>query len=77
MKITQRFHLDIIVQNTSDIELVGLKMATRFDLDSITRLPWTPEFFGCWAGRAHPRIGALTEVYIRDYAFKMLARGSV
>ena len=76
LKIMARQHLDIIVQNSSDIPRFGLGMATRFDLDSRVSLPWTSQFFGCWTGFATPIIGRLTEPYIRDYAFKMLARGS-
>lgn len=77
LKIIRRAHLDIIVQNANDLSSFGLPMATRFDLDSIIALPWTPEYFGCWSHRSHPKIGTLTEVYIRDYAFKMLLRGSL
>ncbi len=77
LKIMQRQFLDIIVQNHEDITAFGLGMATRFDLDSPVTLPWTPQFFGCWSGKRSPVIGHLTEVYIKDYAFKMLRRGSV
>jgi hypothetical protein len=77
LKIVKRSHLDVIIQNASHMQQCGLRKATRFDLDSVVALPWTPEFFGCWTGFAHPKIGALTECYIRDFAFKMLKRHSV
>jgi hypothetical protein len=77
LKVIQRQHLDIIVQNHEDVTAFGLAMPTRFDLDSPVLLPWIPQFFGCWRGRPSPIIGSLTADYVRDYAFKMLRRGSV
>lgn len=77
LKLAKRLHLDIIVGNSADIEQFGLSVATRFDLDSPVPLPWHPDAFGCWSGRSHPRIGTLSEKFIRDYAFKMLSRRSV
>lgn len=77
LKIVHRQHLDLIIQNTVDLDQVGLARATRFDLDNTAVLPWASEFFGRWAGYATPRIGALTETYIRDYAFLMMKRRSV
>ena len=76
LKIMDRSHLDIIVQHARDLPLLGLHRATRFDLDHIVTLPWAAEFFGCWSGRPTPRIGALLEVYIREYAYLMMRRGS-
>lgn len=77
LKIMRRQYLDIIVQNHEDITAFGLGMATRFDLDSPVLLPWTSQFFGCWRGKRSPVIGSLTADYVKDYAFKMLRRGSV
>jgi hypothetical protein len=77
LKIMTRQPLDIIVQNYEHLSQFGLPMATRFDLDSLTALPWTTQFFGCWKGYRSPIIGRLTADYIMDYAFKMLRRGSV
>jgi hypothetical protein len=73
----QRQHLDLIIQNASDLRQFGLYRATRFDLDHIVMLPWTPEFFGCWDRYSSPLIGSLTEPYIKDYAFLSLRRQSV
>lgn len=76
LKYQQRKHLDIIVQNSADIDAMGLSMATRFVLDpeATVDLPWTTEFFGCWDGHHHPKIGTLLESYVRDYAYCMAMR---
>ena len=74
LKLLQRQHLDLVVQNFRDLDHLGLHRATRFDLDQKVTLPWTEEFFGCWEGQSTPVIGALTENYLRDYAFLMLRR---
>lgn len=77
LKLMQRQHLDLIIQNAAHLRQFGLYRATRFDLDQKVILPWTSEFFGCWDGYSTPVIGALTEDYLRDYAFLMLRRQSV
>ncbi|WP_375588893.1 hypothetical protein ABWH89_18100 [Hoeflea alexandrii] len=76
LKFHQRKRLDVIIQNAADLSEIGLAMATRFDLDAqnLADLPWTEEFFGCWRGWTHPRIGTLPESYIRDYAYCMALR---
>lgn len=76
LKIIHRQHLDLIVQNAEHLVQMGLPLATRFDLDNIIELPWAVEFFGCWSGRSHPRIGSLTQDYIKEYAFLMIRRRS-
>jgi hypothetical protein len=76
LKIQERTHLDVIVQNASHLPLLGLHRATRFDLDHIIMLPWNKDFFGCWSGNRTPVIGALIEVYIREFAYLMMGRGS-
>ena len=76
LKIVQRGHLDLIVQNSEHLSQLGLGMATRFDLDLMAVLPWGTEFFGCWGGYPSPLIGSLTEVYIKEYAFLMMRRRS-
>jgi hypothetical protein len=78
LKFVQRKNLDLIIQNAADLSAVGLPMATRFDLDAknIITLPWTTEFFGCWSGYRHPRIGSLTEDYVKSYAYVMALRQS-
>jgi len=76
LKFSLRKHLDIIVQNSTHIDEMGLAMATRFVLDpeDIIDLPWTTEFFECWEGLSHPKIGTLMETYMRDYAYCMAMR---
>jgi hypothetical protein len=76
LKTAQRRRLDVIIQNFEELKAIGLPTATRFDLDpgNLADLPWTPEFFGCWKGFKHPRIGALTEKYQKDYAYAMMLR---
>lgn len=72
----RRRDVDLIIQNAADIHAMGLSMATRFDLDekNIVTLPWNSEFFGCWSNHSHPRIGSLTEKYVREFAFSMMIR---
>lgn len=76
LKIVQRKNRDLIIQNSTHLNEIGLPLATRFDLDerNLVILPWTEEFFGCWTGYKHPKIGALLEVYIKDYAYCMMLR---
>ena len=76
LKFVQRRNLDLIIQNAGDLQEVGLPMATRFDLDAdnLAILPWAESHFGCWSGRRHPRIGSLTEKYVKDYAYIMALR---
>jgi hypothetical protein len=66
----------LIIQNVTDLTQIGLARATRFDLDTTITLPWTNEFFSCWTGYRTPRIGALTEAYIKEYAFLIMRRYS-
>lgn len=75
LKLAQRSHRDLFIQNAADLDLFGLPVATRFDLDRDNRvvLPWNDEFFGCWRGRDHPRLSSLTENYVRELAW-LLAR---
>ena len=76
LKYVQRRYLDLIIQDPADLDQIGLAHPTRFDLDSIALLPWASEFFAVWRGYRTPRIGALTEKHIREYAFLMLRRDS-
>jgi hypothetical protein len=74
LKLMQRQHLDLIIQNAADLRILGLYRATRFDLDSTAVLLWSEEFFGCWAGHNTPVIGTLTESYIKDFAYLMMRK---
>lgn len=79
LRLMQRQDKDLIIQNSSDLDEIGLPMATRFDLDRKNRvvLEWNPENFKPWSGYKTPRIGALTLPYQKDYAWLMLKRGEL
>jgi hypothetical protein len=77
LKIIKRQAVDLIIQHQGDLDQIGLPRPTRFDLDRIVTLPWGEPFFGCWTGYPTPKIGSLTEKYIREYAFLMMKRQSV
>jgi hypothetical protein len=70
-KSFKRQAVDLIIQNPQD---VGLPRPTRFDLDRLGTFLWQPPFFGCWQGYTSPKIGSLTEVLIREYAFIRIKR---
>jgi hypothetical protein len=74
LNIIKRQIVDLIIQRP---HFVGLPRPTRFDLDHILLLPWQRPFFGCWRGYSSPKVGALTEEFIREYAFLMMKRLSV
>lgn len=74
LKLLQRDHLDLIIQNATDLRLIGLPRATRFDLDNTVVLPWCPPHCNCWDGYPTPVIGTLTESYAKDLAWLMLKR---
>lgn len=74
LKIPRRLGWDLIIQNAGDMARFGLAVATRFDLDNVELLPWDEEFFDCWSTKESPKLGSLTEDYIRDFAFLMMKR---
>jgi hypothetical protein len=74
LKIIQRQTIDLIIQHPPDLAQIGLPRPTRFDLDRVILLTWEPPFFDCWKGYPSPKIGSLTEFYIREYAFLMMKR---
>lgn len=78
LKIATRQLDDIIVQNISDLDAMGLPQATRFVLSLKARvvLPWSDAHFGCWTGCRTPRIGTLLTDYQKDYAFAMMRQAS-
>lgn len=79
LKTHQRSGLDIIIVNSSDLDEIGLPIATRFDLDSESRvvLEWRTDNFRPWKGYSSPKIGALTLVYQKEYAWLMAKRGGI
>ncbi len=76
IKFDARKHVDLIIQNSTDLDEHNLSKATRFDLDpkQMARLPWNKEFFGCWSGFKSPIIARLTETYQREMAHSMMNR---
>lgn len=76
LRFVQRKRHDVIIQNHQHLNQMGLPYATRFNLDEdcVVLLPWDTEFFGCWRGYFHPKIGTLLEKYQKDYAFLMAMR---
>jgi hypothetical protein len=79
IKLHQRGGLDIIISNSSDIDEMGLHVATRFDLDPENRivLEWCEPNFKAWSGYLSPKLGALTLEYQKDYAWLMAKRSGV
>ena len=49
------------VANLVDMEICGLKCATRFCLARHAELPWGPDFFDIQDGRQTPIIGHLSQ----------------
>ena len=74
LKLKNRQHVDLIIQKSSDLNMIGLPRATRFDLDKTCILPWHDDFFKCWRGYPSPLIGSLTETYVKEYAYCMMVR---
>jgi hypothetical protein len=74
LKVAQRLLDDIIIQNSGDLDALGLLQATRFVLTPRDRvmLPWSVDYFGCWTGYTTPRLGTLSTEYQKDYAFAMM-----
>lgn len=79
LKTLRRQHVDIIIQNSSDLDEIGLPMATRFDLDAENRIvmEWHPDNFKPWTGFKTPKIGALTLEYQKEYAWLMAQRNAI
>lgn len=79
LKTWSRSDLDVIVQNSSDLDEMGLAASTRFVLDpgNLVILPWNQENFGCWSDRSSPRRGTLLLTYQKDFAYAMMRRLSV
>jgi hypothetical protein len=78
-KAHTRIGMDIVIVNSSDLDAMGLPMATRFDLDAGNRvtLEWSETNFMPWSGYSTPRIGSLTLDYQKEYAWVMARRGGV
>lgn len=77
LKVDQRRHLDLIIEEADHLSAIGLARATPFDLDSVAILPWNSRFFGCWSGYPTPILGPLIENDVKEYAYLMMKRRSV
>lgn len=78
LKTWARIDKDIIIQNTTDLDEMGLAVATRFNLDDDHRIirPWKPPHFDCWSNQRTPKIGSLLVDYQKEYAWIMMRRQS-
>jgi hypothetical protein len=78
LKTWLRADRDIIIRNTSDLDAMGLAVATRFvlDEDPLITFPWRPPCFGCWSGRKSPRLGTLLLEYQKEFAWITMRRMS-
>lgn len=73
LKLPER-NCDLLIQNSRDLDDIGLPCATRFDLDLTAEVMWNEENFGCWEGRSSPYIGSLGEDYVKTYFYLMAMR---
>lgn len=73
LKFPQRANLDLIVQNSSDLDACGLLRPTRFVVDPSQQviLHWGDTHFMPWTGCLHPRRGMLPLDLQKDYAWLM------
>lgn len=78
-KIATRSDKDIIIQNFSHLDEMGLPLATRFDLGPENRvvLGWDEPDFRPWNGYRSPRLGHLLLHYQKEYAWLMAKQASV
>ena len=79
LKVAHRSDRDLIIQNFTDLSAMGLKMATRFDLDPQNRveLVWDEANFKPWSGYLTPKIGQLSLPYQKEYVWLMAKRGAM
>ena len=56
-------HFSIVT--LAEMNVCGLKQATRFDLNRTMTLPWSQEFFECLPGKPTPIIGHMPEYEVK------------
>ena len=56
---------DFSVVTLPEMQVCGLKQATRFRLDRELELPWSREFFECLVGKPTPIIGHMPDYEVR------------
>lgn len=73
LKFPQRASIDLIVQNSSDLDACGLLRPTRFVIDPSQQviLRWDEVQFKPWSGYTHPRRGMLPLDLQKEYAWLM------
>lgn len=69
----QKANVDLIIQNSSDLDECGLLRSTRFVVDprQQARLIWSEDNFRPWTGCSHPRRGQLPSHLQKEYAWLM------
>lgn len=73
LRFPQRANIDLIVQNSSDLDACGLLRPTRFIIDPSQQviLRWGETHFQPWTGYGHPRRGMLPLDLQKEYAWLM------
>ncbi|MBM1814540.1 hypothetical protein JQX09_18205 [Sulfitobacter pseudonitzschiae] len=73
LKFPQKANIDLIVQNSSDLDGCGLLRPTRFVIDPSqqTVLLWGDKYFEPWSGSKHPRRGMLPLDLQKEFAWLM------
>lgn len=56
-------HFSIVT--LAEMDVCGLKQATRFDLNRTMNLPWSREFFECLPGKPTPIIGHMPSYEVK------------
>jgi len=75
VKASSRRYSDLVIQNLSCMNQMGLKNPTRFVLhpkSNLIWLPWTEKYFCTWSGMSGPRIGS-TPINVQKDAAWILA----
>lgn len=56
---------DFSIVTIPEMNVCGMKCATRFRLDRELTLPWSKEFFGCLPGKPTPIIGHMPQYEVK------------
>lgn len=56
---------DFSIVTIPEMNVCGLKCATRFRLDREMTLPWSREYFGCLPGKPSPIIGHMPQYEVK------------
>ncbi|WP_164634681.1 hypothetical protein [Rhodopseudomonas sp. BR0G17] len=74
LKLGYRDGVDLVIQNSEQLDRLGLTMATRFDLDVLQRLPWAEEFFAPPPHNSQIITGCLNDDQIERFRKKLRRR---